>query len=162
MPFGKAELVVRVSHPQLGTLTGAAPLGPIAAKPPPVSAFRSRADEAMHAGKTARAAELFARMVKLHPEDPVALNSYAWWLLTVEEEAYRSAEDALELARKAVRLTDRRDGAILDTFAKALHDTGELAEAIQCLEEAARLLPANAEVQERLRRYRQEAAAADD
>ncbi len=93
------------------------------------------------------------------PEDPNALNSYAWELLTSKDEALQDAKAALPIAEKTVELTQQKQPAILDTLALAQFKTGMIAEAIATQETALGLLPPNhpsrAEFKARIDEYKQ-------
>ncbi|MFQ5423734.1 MAG: redoxin domain-containing protein [Phycisphaerae bacterium] len=65
-------------------------------------------------------------------DDAQMLNEFAWSLLT--EEDYADARDlklALKGAKKAVDLSHEKDAGILDTYARALADSGDLTGAIE-------------------------------
>ncbi|MFQ5805109.1 MAG: tetratricopeptide repeat protein [Phycisphaerae bacterium] len=62
--------------------------------------------------------------------DALALNSYAWGLLTCEPADLRDPEAALPVARRAVELDGGKDANILDTLALAFQMTGDLDQAI--------------------------------
>jgi tetratricopeptide (TPR) repeat protein len=86
------------------------------------------------------------------------LNAYAWDLLTCALADLRNPVLARQYAERAVLMTNRKDGNILDTLALALHVTGDEAGAAQTEERAISLSPANftdrQDFETRLRQYR--------
>ena len=81
-------------------------------------------------------------MLLLFPDDPSALNSYAWRMAEIET----NLEDALEKVRKAVVITaddpDRRAG-IIDTEAEVLWKMNRYNEAIEAIERSISIDPEN-------------------
>ncbi|HPF39706.1 MAG TPA: redoxin family protein [Phycisphaerae bacterium] len=73
-------------------------------------------------------------------EDAEALNMFAWRLLTSEEfEGSRDLTLAKDAATKALRLCNEKDASILDTYARALADTGDLKGAVHWQSKAVEL-----------------------
>ena len=62
---------------------------------------------------------------------PMALNSFAWFLVTASEKSLRDPRRALDLAKLAVTATKEKDPAILDTLAEAYHANGMFKEAVE-------------------------------
>jgi thiol-disulfide isomerase/thioredoxin len=62
------------------------------------------------------------------PED---LNEWAWTLLTDERIQHRDLDLALHLARAALDSSGGTNASVLDTYARALFDTGKVHEAIE-------------------------------
>ena len=81
-------------------------------------------------------------MLLLFPDDPSALNSYAWRMAEIET----NLEDALEKVRKAVVITaddpDRQAG-IIDTEAEVLWKMNRYNEAIEAIERSISIDPEN-------------------
>jgi hypothetical protein len=74
--------------------------------------------------------------VERHADDPRSLNGLAWTLVDpATPTANRNPGEAVPLALKAARLTDRKVPPILDTLAFALHAHGEVEEAVKVQEE---------------------------
>ncbi len=73
-------------------------------------------------------------------DDAMALNSMAWQVLTNPAVQTRDADFALRAAKKAATLAPK-DAAILDTLARAYHDTGALKKAVFHQREAVKLAP---------------------
>jgi len=63
-------------------------------------------------------------------------NDLAWRMATETSASYDQLEPALELAERAVDLTDRSDPDILDTLAEVLFARGDVAGALQAIDEA--------------------------
>ena len=84
----------------------------------------------------------YSKMLSIFPDDPSALNSYAWRMAEIET----NLEDALEKARKAVVLTaddPNRQAGIIDTEAEVLWKMGRFDEAIEAIERALSIEPEN-------------------
>ncbi len=79
------------------------------------------------------------RALVLEPGFVRALNNLAWLLATLPDPELRDGEAALDLARRAVRATERSDPAVLDTLAAAHASLGHFARATELAERAARL-----------------------
>jgi twitching motility protein PilT len=62
--------------------------------------------------------------VRRNPEDPQALNNLAWALATNANPHLRDASQAVQVAEKAMSLTQGRDPAILDTLGAAYAESG--------------------------------------
>jgi len=89
----------------------------------------------------------------------VAMNEFAWLLLTTTNERLRDSKTALVYAEKAVAKTERKDLNILDTLALALFQNGKISEAIEEEKKAIAMLPGNTrtdfrkELQDRLKQF---------
>ncbi len=84
----------------------------------------------------------YSEMLSLFPDDPSALNSYAWRMAEIET----NLEDALLKVRKAVVLTaddPNRQAGIIDTEAEVLWKMGRFDEAIETIERAISIEPEN-------------------
>jgi tetratricopeptide (TPR) repeat protein len=90
------------------------------------------------------------------PDRIEAARLLAWILATASEPELRDAPRALELARRAVQATQRREPRALEALAAAQAGVGELERASQIQAEALELLPPGqqAEGRERLALYR--------
>jgi tetratricopeptide (TPR) repeat protein len=88
-------------------------------------ALRGRADAYLGMGKHVEAVKDFAKAVKLDGEDTLVLNNYAWVLATSPEDEVRDGKRAVELATKAVELTDEKEAHILSTLAAAYAEAGD-------------------------------------
>jgi tetratricopeptide (TPR) repeat protein len=89
------------------------------------------------------------------------MNRMAWVILTHPRLKTRDLPLALKAAKLAVDASESKDAGVLDTYARALFDTGKKAEAIKIQKQAIKLAPegdARKEFEETLKRYE----AADD
>jgi thiol-disulfide isomerase/thioredoxin len=77
-----------------------------------------------------KAAELAKKIEALETDHPEMLNDIAWAILTDEAVTSRDTKLALKLAKRAVDLSGSEEAGILDTYARALFDNGQTAEAI--------------------------------
>jgi len=100
-------------------------------------------DEAQELGQKALAA--------IDPKDAMLLNSFAWDLLTNEAIQYRDLRFAMTVA-KAAYDADPQDAAIVDTYARALFDTGKHKDAIEYQKKAVELAKENERMQAELRK----------
>jgi len=86
------------------------------------------------------------------------LNSLAWEILTEVEKDKRDIKSALEAAERANKLTDGKNGPILDTYALALFQNGKVEEAIGMQVKALEAVKGDgrmeADMQKRLDEYR--------
>lgn len=73
---------------------------------------------------------LGARALADGGKDAGLMNELAWFVLTDPRVAKRDLDLALKAAQAAVDASEGKDPAILDTYARALCDTGKVAEAI--------------------------------
>ena len=67
------------------------------------------------------------------------MNCLAWVLATCPEASVRNGAEAVELARRAVKLSDGREPAILGTLAAAYAEAGRFPEAVQTARKALEL-----------------------
>jgi len=82
--------------------------------------------------KDRQGAEKLATRIVERLEDVNLLNELSWGILTAEEyAATRDLKLALAAARKANDLSQGKDWSILDTYARALFDTGSKKEALE-------------------------------
>lgn len=105
------------------------------------------------------AAELGKQIEQLSLQDPDTLNQLAWNILTSAKVKQRDLPLATRLAQKAMELSESKDGNILDTYARALFDSGRIAEAIEFQTRAVAALPGDAGLAATLERYRAAAPA---
>ena len=111
-------------------------------------------------GSAEEAAKMGAELEALDLRNPGILNEIAWHILTGEDVQHRDLPLATRLAKKAVELTAERRGEILDTYARALFDAGQVAEALAWQEKAARVAPNDREIADTLQRYQAAAQSA--
>jgi Zn-dependent protease with chaperone function len=114
------------------------------------------------AGREAEALRHLTTAVGLEPRDPEALNGLAWALATAGDPGLRRPREAVELARRAVRL--KPAAHIWDTLAEAYHASGRPGRALAAARAAAAAAgPAGGPpgyYQRQLRRFRQAAQGA--
>ena len=79
--------------------------------------------------------------VKLAAKDAQALNWFAWTLLTSPRITNRDLELGLKVAKLAYDACEGKDAAIVDTYARALFDSGKVGEAIKYQKKAIELCP---------------------
>lgn len=96
--------------------------------------------------------EAYASYVERHPDDPKALNGFAWFCAKREF----GFEQALPAALKAAELSDR-DPGILDTLAELYFAMGDFENAIKIGEEALAKEPEDAYLEKQLNKYREAA-----
>jgi tetratricopeptide (TPR) repeat protein len=92
--------------------------------------FTSYAKAVGENGDAAKAAELAKELAALKTTNAEILNGIAWTILTDEDIKQRDTKLALDLARRAVEATEGKSAGTLDTYARALFETGDKAGAI--------------------------------
>lgn len=104
-------------------------------------------------GKHREAAKVYEQLIRLDPNQSLALNNLAWLLATEEDEALRNPERALALAERAVAL--ERSAMYLDTLAEAYYANGMTPKAVETIREAIDLAEGGNEYYEsQLRRFK--------
>ena len=84
----------------------------------------------------------FKEALKLNPNQPEILNTFAWTLLTYPDQTLRDSRKALELAQKACGLTQSKHPQYMNTLAVAYAKNSNLNEAIRISEKAVALAQA--------------------
>lgn len=93
-------------------------------------------------GKTGRALFHYHEAIRIKPDYAKALNNLAWLRATCPDQAFRNGAEAVLLAERAARLSERetsRGGdavAALDTLAAAYAEAGRFREAVSTAEKA--------------------------
>ncbi len=77
--------------------------------------------------------------LRSHPDDLALLNDVAWTLATNPNASIRNGGEAVELAQRAVQLSEGREPAILGTLAAAQAEAGRFPEAVQTARKALEL-----------------------
>ena len=90
-------------------------------------------------GKIEEAIQYYREALNMDSNNPVVLNSLAWILATTSKPELRNGEEAVQLATKAVELTDRRLPLFIETLAAAYAEAGQFSKAVQ-IAQAARIL----------------------
>jgi len=83
------------------------------------------------AGQFAEALQEYREVVRLHPDDPIALNNLAWCLATNPRPELRNGPEAIRLARRAVELTGQQQPVPLGTLAAAYAADHQFAKAVE-------------------------------
>jgi thiol-disulfide isomerase/thioredoxin len=81
-------------------------------------------------GDAAKAAELAKQLGELKFKNPAMLNEFAWAILTEDSVKQRDVALATKLAKTAFDASGGQDAGITDTYARALFDSGKVADAI--------------------------------
>ena len=113
-------------------------------------------------GDDAKVEGLAKQLAALESNNAEMLNEIAWTLLTDEKIKTRNLKLAMKFAQAAFDATGGKDGSVLDTYARALFDTGKVAEAIQQQKRAIELNEdpdKKSELQDTLKRYQAQAGA---
>jgi hypothetical protein len=86
--------------------------------------------------------------------DAQMLNAFAWRILTNVAEEARDLELAQEAAAKAVKLSEEKDPAVLDTYALAMYELGKkyIAQAVASQKKAVALAQDNDQMREGLQK----------
>lgn len=114
------------------------------------------------AALTKKARNLGHQIVKDGAADAQFMNEFAWFLLTAEIIQTRDHELAMKAAEAAMAASEGKDASILDTYARALFDTGKKDEAIKQQKKAVEICKDErmlAELKKTLARYEKEAKA---
>ena len=90
-------------------------------------------------GKIAEAVVQWREAVRLQPNQIAFVNHLAWVLATCPEASVRNGAEAVELAQRAVQLSDGREPAVLGTLAAAYAEAGRFPEAVQTARKALEL-----------------------
>jgi tetratricopeptide (TPR) repeat protein len=125
-----------------------------------VEGYRLRAWILTRTGKCEEASKDFVTVEKLSPNDPKSIQDKAWFLLTCPNEKLQDANQAMVLAKKAVELSNAKDGVALETLAEAYFRQGEALKAVDAQKKAIELGSKNCpdggcvkEMQQRLQKY---------
>jgi hypothetical protein len=81
-------------------------------------------------GDKDKAADLARQLEEAPVKNAQVLNEFAWTLLTGENIKQRNLPLATRLAKAALDASEGQDAAILDTYARALFDSGKVADAV--------------------------------
>jgi|KBSMisStandDraft_5_1062788.scaffolds.fasta_scaffold12285_2 TPR repeat protein len=101
-----------------------------------------------------KAQAYFLRSIARDAKYHVAYNNLAWLYVTTTDPKLHNAKRALELATKAVELSNREDGASLDTLAHAYFELGKIDLALENEQLAAQLAPKDDFIQKTLAEYK--------
>ncbi len=82
-------------------------------------------------GDAEKLAEAAAKLSAIKTKNPALLNQIAWTLLADEKIKQRDLRLATKFAKAAYEASEGKDPSILDTYARALFDTGKVSEAVE-------------------------------
>jgi tetratricopeptide (TPR) repeat protein len=112
--------------------------------------------ELAKAGKDEAAKKLGKEILAGAAKEANVLNDFAWKILTEEGIAKRDLDLAMRAAKDAYDACEGKEAAIVDTYARALFDTGKVADAIKFQKKAVELCQDDnlrPELAETLKRY---------
>ena len=89
-----------------------------------------------HEGQTAEAIPHYYAALKYDRDDRFALNNLAWLRATCRRSGFRNGAEAVELAQRAVRLSNGREAALIGTLAASYAEAGRFPEAVQTARQA--------------------------
>jgi protein O-mannosyl-transferase len=125
-------------------------------------------------GEIAEARAHFLRALEIKPDNVEVANNLAWVLATCPVASLRNSAEAVEIARRANRLSGGNRASVLDTLAAAYAEAGRFAEAVQTARKALELavqqnnqplvdaLPARIALYEAGKPFRQTTSASGD
>ena len=116
-------------------------------------------------GTEAKAAELAKQLEGIESSNAEMQNEIAWTILTDEKIKNRNLPLAMKFARAAFTASEGKDANILDTYARALFDTGKVSEAIEQQKRAIEICDdkeKQADLKLTLQRYQARAVAGKD
>jgi Tfp pilus assembly protein PilF len=90
-------------------------------------------------GKVEEAIQHHREALNADSNNPVVLNSLAWMLATASKPELRNGKEAVQLAAKAVELTDCRIPSFVGTLAAAYAEAGQFSKAAE-IAQSARIL----------------------
>ncbi|HNV00027.1 MAG: redoxin domain-containing protein [Verrucomicrobia bacterium] len=93
--------------------------------------FREYMQLAQSEGEAEKLAEAATKLGGLKTKNPDILNQIAWTLLTDEKIKQRDLGLASKLAKAAYDASEGKDASVVDTYARALFETGKVSEAIE-------------------------------
>jgi len=132
----------------------------IAIQPDYAAAHQNLGEALASQGRLTEAAAAFGRALVNRPDDVMLLNRRGWILATAIEDAARNGRDAIALAERAARITNRRDVTSLDTLAAAYAEADRFQDAEAAGREALTLARSSgdqamvSELEQRLEAYR--------
>jgi protein O-mannosyl-transferase len=86
-----------------------------------------------------KSSTLQRELIRMCPKSTDLLNEAAWILATCAEPTVANGEQAIELAERAVRLSDGQEPAFLDTLAAGYAQAGQFDKAVETAQKAADL-----------------------
>ena len=131
----------------------------IAIQPDYVAAHQNLGEAYATQGRLGPAATEFAAALTLRPDDVMLLTRTGWIRATATQDDVRDGREAVTLAERAVRLTNRQDVASLDTLGAAYGEVDRFEDAERVAKEAVTLARIKdpsmvPEIEQRLAAYR--------
>jgi tetratricopeptide (TPR) repeat protein len=111
-------------------------------RPNYVKAHLSLANALLQKGKTEEATAHFGKALQIEPRSISALNQWAWVLATNSQAQIRNGAKAIELAQQADQISGGRNPIVLRTLAAAYAEDRQFAPAIETVQRALELTPA--------------------
>ena len=108
-------------------------------QPDSVEAHSNLGRALLQKGRGREAAAHFQTVVELQPDNARALSNLAWVLATCPDGSVRDGPKAVELAQRAIGLSDGQDPVILRALAAAYAEAGRFAEAVTAGQRALQL-----------------------
>lgn len=111
-------------------------------------------------GQIADSVRHYKESIRLEPDDPEVISALAWVLATTKDSKFRNAEEAVQLAENACRLTDYNQPEILDILSIAYAAAEKFDKAVEFAEKAIPLAQAEGKenlakkIQSRLKSYK--------
>ena len=105
------------------------------------TAYSNRAAVFKRQNQFEEARKDYAMALRINPQIATANNDYAWFLATCSDKRFRDPKKAVQLARRACRLTDDKDWNMLDTLAVVYAENADFKQATSTLEAALKLAP---------------------
>lgn len=99
-------------------------------------AYRSAANLMDVQGDHAKAVGLLRQACEVVVDNAYIINDLAWRLATSTKDEIRNGPEAVKLAETAERLTQGKDGNVLDTLAAAFAEVGRFDEAVETINRA--------------------------
>jgi tetratricopeptide (TPR) repeat protein len=82
-------------------------------------------------GKLPQAIQSYRESLQVEPDNPIVLNRLAWILATAGNPELRNGKEAVQLATKAVELTEYRQPLSIETLAAAYAEAGDFSHAAE-------------------------------
>jgi tetratricopeptide (TPR) repeat protein len=133
LPKNKSTLP---ESPLQNTATTSSPNGSEASPPNNSDRQMELAFQLYNAGKFAEALQAFREAVRLYPNDPIALNNLAWCLAANPRQELRNGREAVQLAGRAIELTNQQEPVFIGTLAAAYAEDGQFAKADETAKKA--------------------------
>lgn len=118
----------------------------------------SQLGEYFMAGNAEKAHALAEKILADYPAEGEFLNEIAWVLLTYDDKKLHNYPLALRMAKAAMDATKGKDPAIIDTYARALFETGDVKGAVEYQQKAVDLetdAEMRGQLTEALKRYQE-------